>query len=687
MRLSRFTAVLFLLVFFCPLFVQSAEDESILLKKSQLLVQRGTKAEEGGDFEEAALLYEEALEAYPRNVMPLLRLGALLARIGMYDKASERLKEIPLERLSKVGQAEIHLLFGQIAISRGAVEEAGAAFKRALDANPENVIALVRKVVVEQLLGFSASMQLFEKYDSFQGLPGRELLLAFLVDLNHGNVGRAYGSCELINGVNKGGDEGSSSSAAGIMNLPPVDFLLTLPLGLGGLIGIIYYVLLFTGLVFLATRLSGPTQIWHNFLFVVAAAAFMMLTHRFCFRELMVACMQYDTSVYDSVWIMPKLLIAGHFVALALYIVFPAFKFLPPEQRPLRYELYGIWFFCWFFMIFVLVFQSRLGFATRAAYMAASAFLAMITMVFMPLGRFVIFNLASVAGFTGVAAVDSKNIQQTGSVSFTDAKILESQSWKLLDKDAFEEVVLTGRRVLSNLERKTFSSLWKAVILALIGREDYLEAQRSIAEYTEVFANTGMLESGQVLDAYLRCKKGDFATAYRLISSLPEARAKALSNDEKSLCMMISGCCLMWKKEYVQAHIELGKAFDVAKMPLIKAEVLVEMTELDCMMKSKEKLAKWKVAATAIKGGEKTASLIKTVQSMIADSDGNADDAMKIAAEASQCKVRNSRACRWYGHLLCKAGRSGDAEELLGKMTPDSIDANRLMNETTGSGT
>ena len=47
---------------------------------------------------------------------------------------------------------------------------------------------------------------------------------------------------------------------------------------------------------------------------------------------------------------------------------------------------------------------------------------------------------------------------------------------------------------------------------------------------------------------------------------------------EKALCMMISGCSLMWKKEYVQAHIELGKAFDAAKMPLIKVEVLIEMT-------------------------------------------------------------------------------------------------------------
>ncbi|MDD3147069.1 MAG: hypothetical protein PHD82_07190 [Candidatus Riflebacteria bacterium] len=686
MRSAGPAVIIVLLLFFCPLFAQSAEDEAILQKKSQLLVQRGSKAEQGGEFEEAALLYEEALAVYPRNIMPLLRLGALLTRVGMYDKASERLRSIPLERLSKVGQAEIHLLFGQIAISRGSIEEAGASFKNALEASPDNVVALIRKVVVEQLLGFSGSLSIFEKYDSFQGTPGRELLLAFFIDLYQGNIGRAYGSCELINNMVHGESAGSASSFSSILSIPAIDFFVTLPLGLGGLLAVFYYVGLFAGLVFLATRLSGPTQIWHNFVFVIAAVAFMLITHRLCFRDLMVACMQYDISIYDSVWIMPKLLIAGHFVAIALYVVFPAFKFLPQEQRPLRYELYGIWFFCWFFMVFVLVFQSRLGFATRATYMGISAVFAMITMVFMPLGRFVIFNLASVAGFSGVASVSSKNIQQTGSISFTDAKILESQSWKLLEKDAFEEVVLSGRKVLSNLDRKTFSSFWKAVIMALIGREDYMEAQRSITEYLEVFSGTGMLESGQVLDAYLRSKKGDFATAYKIISSLPEARAKTLSNDEKALCMLVSGCCLMWKKEYVQAHIEFGKAFDIAKMSIIRAEVLVEMTELDCLMKSREKLVKWKASAGTIKGGEKTSSMIRVVLSMVADSEGQAEASMKLAKEASLCKIKNSRAIYWYGHLLCKVGQNSEAEELLGKMTPDSFDANRLMTETT-SGT
>ncbi|HNX74540.1 MAG TPA: tetratricopeptide repeat protein [Candidatus Rifleibacterium sp.] len=677
MRYFRSVAILLVLLVFCPLLVQSAEDEAILLKKSQLLVQRGSKAEETGDFEDAALLYEEALEVYPKNVMPLLRLGSLLTRVGMYDKARERLRAIPLERLSKVGQAEIHLLFGQISVARGGIEEAGSSFKKALEANPDNVVALIRKVVVEQLLGFSTSLELFDKYDSFQGVPVRELHLAYYLDLYLGNFARAYNTWDLIDN-----HEMSETLTSGF---PPLGFLLTMPLGLGGIASVIYYVVLFTGLVVLATWLSAPTQVWHNFVFVIAAVAFMLTAHHLCFREMMIACMQSDSSAYDSVWIMPKLLIASHFVAMALYVVFPAFKALPHEQRPLRYELYGIWFFCWFFMILVLVFQSRLSFATRVAYMSASAVLALITMIFMPLGRFMIFNIASALGFSGVASVNRKNFQQTGSVSFTDAKILESQAWKLLEKDSFEEVVLSGRKVLSSLDRKTFASFWKAVIQAYIGREDYLEAHRNLTEYQETFAGTGMLDSGQVLEAYLRYKKGDFATAYKIVSSLPEARAKALSNDEKALCMMVSGACLMWKREFVQAHIEFGKAFDAARMPCIKAEILVEMTELDSQMKSKEKLARWKATVPGIKGGEKTALLLKTVLSMIAESEGQKDEAMKLAAETSQSKIRCGRALCWFGHLLCKAGRNTEAEELLGRMVPESVDANRLMNETTGS--
>ncbi|GAB1353950.1 hypothetical protein MASR1M12_26880 [Erysipelotrichia bacterium] len=686
----KFLRILALCLFLALVISASgAEDGAILLKKSQLLVQKGVRAEERGEFEDAALFYEEALEVYPKNMMPLLRLGKLLARIGMYEKAAERLRAIPLEQLPKAGRSEIHSLFGQIALARGSLEEAGAAYRKAIEANSENVIALVRKIIIERLLGFSTSkenLDYFMGYDTFKGLPYKDIQLAFYLDMEMWNFARAYNTCEVIEQQMAAAAEGGGSSADKLLNSAPVTFILSLPLCFQGVIGIIYYCMLFGALVFLATVLSGPTAIWHNFFYVFAASALLLAAQHLGYRDMIVATMQSDFSEFDSVWIIPKLLIAGHFVALALFVVFPAFRILPAEQRPLRYELFGIWFFCWFFMIFVLVFQSRLGFATRAAYMGASGFMALLTMLIMPLGRFVIFNVASAAGFSGVVSVDRKNIQKDGSISFTDAKILESQASKCLEKDAFEEVVLTGRKVLGNLDRKTFVALWRSMILAMICREDYVEAQRSINEYLETFKDTSQLESGQLLDAYLRCRKGDFATAVVIIRGFSEKRAKMFSNDETALCLLVLGCCGTAFKEYVQAHIDFGKALNCVKLPFLKAEILTELAELDFMMNAKEALTKWKAKVGELNGGEKTASLKKVILSIAALSEGARDESMRLAAEACKSKARNGRAFAWYGHLLCLEGRHSEAEELLSNMTPESYDAIRLMNETTGTG-
>ncbi len=691
MRRNSFIFLAFCLFFALVVSASGAEDGAILLKKSQLLVQKGVRAEERGEFEDAALLYEEALEVYPKNMMPLLQLGKLLARIGMYEKAAERLRAIPLDQLPKAGRSEIHSLFGQIAIARGSLEEAGAAYRKAIEANNENVVALTRKITVERLLGFSSnqeSLKHFNSYDTFKGLPYSDLLLTYYLDMEMGNIVRAYQTCEVMGEqlADISRKEGGQSFLDSVVNSAPVSFVLGIPLCIHGVVGVIYYLGLFGALIFLATMLSAPSAIWHNFVYLIAATVFLLAGQHLGFREMIIATMQSDFSAFDSVWIIPKLLVAGHFVALALFLVFPAFSILPAEQRPLRYELYGIWFFCWFFMIFVLVFQSRLGFATRAGYMAVSGILALLTMIIMPLGRFVIFNVASAAGFSGVVAVNRKDIQKDGTISFTDAKILESQALKGLEKDAFEEVVLTGRKVLGCLDRKTFVTLWRSMILAMICREDYVEAQRNINEYLETFKGTSQLESGQLLDAYLRCRKGDFATAVVVIRGFSEKRAKMFSNDETAMCLLILGCCGTAFKEYVQAHIDLGKALNCVKLPFLKAEILTELSELDFMMNAKEALAKWKARVGELNGGEKTASLKKVILSIAALSEGNKEEAMKLAAEACKSKVRNGRACAWYGHLLCLEGRHGEAEELLGNMTPESFDATRLMNETTGTG-
>lgn len=692
------TGIIFCLLtlLFSP-FLYGAEDETVLLKKSQLLVQKASKAEERGEIEDAVATYEEAIDICPRNILPLLKLGRLLAQVGMYEKAAERLNAIPLERLPAAGQSEVHLLIGQIAIAHGSVEEAAAALSKSVKAMEGNDIpplevnniARVRLAALNKVFGLSIRAEkLLHEYDLLQDLPPRELRLALLIDLQLGNLGSAYHACGLLGKFAdpKLYEEGSRPALLWLSKITPLLFLTFLSLSLNGVLGIIYFSILFSGLVFTATRFSAPTATWHNVAFVVAAVLTMLGGQWHCSRDLFIAAMQDDFSANDSVWILPKLLISGHLVAVALYFVFPAFKILPEEQRPRRYELYGIWFFCWFFMVFVLVFQSRLGFTTRAVYMAISAVLAALTCVIMPLGRFVLFKVASTIGYTGLAGVNRQDLQNTDSISFTDAKILESKAWKLLEKDEFDEVIMTGRKVMRCLDRKTFPSFWKALILALICREDFVEAKRNVVEFIEVFKDSSVLESGQLYDALIRSRQGDFAGALKIIRSMPDNRVKSFSHDENALSLLILGRCGLAYKENVQAHIDLGKAINCAKMPLIKAEALVETTELDYNMKARDALSKWQLKISEISGGEKTSSCLKVVSSIIASFEGKKSEAMKLAMEACNSKVRNSRASAWLGHLLCCEGRSSEAEELLNKMTPESVDATRLMNEVTGSG-
>ncbi|MFZ5952488.1 MAG: hypothetical protein ACOYXC_17440, partial [Candidatus Rifleibacteriota bacterium] len=342
------------------------------------------------------------------------------------------------------------------------------------------------------------------------------------------------------------------------------------------------------------------------------------------------------------------------------------------------------WFFCWFFMIFVLVFQSRMNsFGIRFGLMGASLFLAFISSFFMPLGRFILYKITNLLGMGGFAEVSRKDI--SSSVSFTDAKILEAKAMKLTTQDDWDEVVMTARKVLGSHEKKTFPQLWKAMILALIAREDFIEAQKSVSEFLDTFSNSNLKESGQLLESYLKSCRGDYAGALKIIRGFADERIKGFSPDEDALSLLVLGRCGLFYKENVQAHIDLNKAFGCAKLPWIKAESLVELMELDFNMRSKDAIGKWKEKINEVKGGKKSEALKKTVLSIAALSAGNNEESLKLAQEACKIGGRNGRCCAWLGHLLCLSGRSNEAEELLSHMTPDSADANRLMTEVTGA--
>ena len=72
---------------------------------------------------------------------------------------------------------------------------------------------------------------------------------------------------------------------------------------------------------------------------------------------------------------------------------------------------------------------------------------------------------------------------------------------------------------------------------------------------------------------------------------------------------------------------------------------------------------------------------------MFAFSEGNKDQAFKLASECLKDKSHTGKAVAWYGHLLCLEGKSNDAEELLSRMTAGSYTADCLMTEVTSGST
>ena len=684
--LKRFALFLCLFVLAATAVFSAAEDEAVLLKKSQILVQKAQRFEQKGEIEDAVAIYEEAYNTYPKNILPLMLWGKALVKVGMYDRAAELLGDIPVEKLPAAGQSEVHLLMGRIAIARGSVEDAASAYSRSLKAFEKNDVARIRLAMVNQLLGMSSRAdELLRDYDNFAGLALPELRLALMIDLELGNFGRAMHTSSEISRLSSGSGGENSGFISQILVSTPAIFLSCLPLGLSYVLSALYFAALFSGLLFLATRLTAPSALWHNVIFVILGVISVVVAQVMMKREFYVAILQDEFSLFDSVWIIPRMLIGGHFIAFALFAVFPSFLLLPESQKPKRHELFGIWFFCWFFMAFVLVFQSRIGFGTRMALMAATFVMSVIASFFMPLGRFVIFKITSLLGYGDLASVSHKDLRGSGGISFTDAKILETKAWKFIENDDYEQAILASRKVLSSYDRQTFPMMWKAYIFALIAREEYLEAQQQLGEFLEVFKKHNAFESGQLYEAFLKARKGDFGSALKLIRGLPEHRVKSFSPDENALSLLILGRCALSCGENVQAHIELVKAFNSAKMSLIKAEAMVEIAELDFNLKSKDALSKLKDKISSLSGGPLVASYKNVVLSIMAQAENKNGEAMTLAEKACSGKLRNSRAFAWYGHLLCLAGEFSRAEELLPKMAPDSHDASRLMSEVTSS--
>ncbi len=672
-----------------PVQAERAVDRpSVDKTKAQIKIDIGLKARAAGKIEEAVEAFEEAYEANPSNVYPLLLWGETLCQVGMYTQAKKILARIPLKSLPAAGQAHVHLLFARIHMAAGAPGEAASALGAALQVHPENELARIRLAMFSDCLGQTdQARDLLDKVVLTPGLPGRDRILVYLLDLRHGNFLRAW---ENIGNVTRrlsqwqGGDEGQPFGWSILTGHLPF-FLLTLPCGIGGLPGLVYVLVLLAILVGLALHTSPLGGRRLDLGFTVVALGHVAIAWWVGIDAARLGFLQDDSSIADPIWIVPRLLMGIHLCTLALYLAYALFSTLPPAWRPQRYELYGSWFFCWWFMSMVLIFQSRLEGVMRWGLLAGSLFLTVGCTLAMPLGRYLFLMVGGMLGWQGGRFLAATSVGK-GTIGFTDAKILETTILKHLDLDEFDEAIALGRKLLSGTDRKGFPAAWLGVIRALIEREDLVEANQSLTEFLQVFQGSSVLVSGHLLSAYYKSMTSDHTGALAIIQKIPSERVQSLSANEAALSFLVLGRCNLAFDHAVQANLDLTKGLSLAKNPLTAAKILCELVDLEVSMNRLDRALECLGQAQALNGGKKTNALLKTIESMVVLLQGKPEAALALAKEACRIFPKTGRAWAWHGHLLCLRQQFDEAEKLLEKMAPGSADAEHLMEEITRKG-
>ncbi len=676
--------LLLILVFILSVTCTFAQDSNKEYdNKYYILLQKGARLEKNGDYEEAYECYEEAYEI-SKNILPLLNLAQLQARIGNYDEAANRLKDIPVKKLPKTGQAEVALLLGKIHAMKGDMINAGSSFGDALKLVPDKSAAKIRSAMVKLISGMAYSAEELianEEFTYENGYIFEDLKMCFALDMNIGNFGRAYNTCSLIGEANIKANP-KSGFLDKLNNQPFVLFISFLPLFLSRYLAIFYYALLFGALGLSASALAKKTNMWHILAFVIVGVTLFTIAQNYCIKNVYISILNGYGYIYDGIWIVPRMIIASHLVALALFLIFPCFKLVREDMRPASYELLGIWLFCFFFGVVVLSFQSNLKWVPQLTYMFIGMIFCVISALIMPFSKLVLYKISQITGLSFIGNVSAPKATN-GKLSFADTKILENKMVNFVNRGEIDSALALGKKVLNYDNQKSFPTFWLEYIIAQIANEDYDIAKKNIEEYYQVFQGTKNYESCQVYDAWLKTEKGDFPTAYKLVNSISDDRAKSLSADEIAVSLLVLARCSLNVKDNVQAHINFNKAFNSVKSPFFKSLILTEVVELDCNMVAKQSLQKWKSQIGSISNTGKCNSYLNTIKSMIALSENNTEEARKQAAECLKSKFPNGKAFAWYGHLLCLNGKSNEAEELLSRMTAGSFTAECLMTEVT----
>lgn len=662
------------------------DAEDLRRERARLLVAKAQKAEHAGEYAEAVEAYEDAYEAFPGNVMPLLGWGDLLCRLGQFDHARAVLKRIPFEQLPPAGQGRVNLLFARIAVAQGDLERAAILYSEILKTQPANASARVRLAHLSRLFGLeNRKLELLRDKRGRELLSYRDRVILFLLELDSLKLIDAADSAILLSDALTSlqkSDGGSVGWSASLQTLPLVNYLSALPIGLAPDIGILYSLILIGILIVMTVRLIPMTSLWGSLVFALLAVIHVAGAGWFGLPEARTALLVDTFSIYDSVWIIPRLLIAMHAVTIAFIIGLPLFFFIPERKRPRRSEMYAIWFFCWWFMAFVLSYQSRLDIMVRLPGMLVSLGCTVLAAFWMPLGRFMMFQAAKVTGLSRMMPA----VNVGGAESFSDAKLHEAQAVIRLEEEAFETVVITGKKLFVLHDPVSFPEMHLSMIRAYLEQEDIYECRKLLFEFQSRFAGSRHAAYAILLEALLKSVTDDFAGALKAINEIPESCAAAFGGDDTALSLLVTGRCHAALGNSHQARQDWIRALEYAKLPLVRASIRAELALLNVAETRRESQETSNMAGKAAGGGAKTAAYENMIRSIGFFAEERLEEALAAATEACRSFSRCGPAFAWYGHLLCVKGRFSEAQALLEKMTPGTTAANRLMGEITRLG-
>lgn len=653
--------------------------------KAQFLIKKGLKEQNRGDMESAIVSFEEAFEVNPGDASPLLLKAQVYCHFRLFVRAEDSLAAISLKILDSQQKIIFHTITAQIEMAKDNLESAAVSFADILKLDSRHTAAVARLAMINECFGnLKRVNNLLADIEDISIADFQDTSIFFLLRLLHGDFLQAF---HLAGEISSRLDQvefqsGRNPSLFSLWKNPTILFISNLYFSFGGVFGCFYLLVLLILVTIFAIQFTPETSLKIDLFFIGLAFIHCFGFFEFGIPAVRIALLKGSFNHLSPIWIIPRLLCGMHLITLALFFIFPVFRILPARIRPHRFELYSIWFFCFWFMLFVLIFQSQMSFSKQIPYLLSSLAIAVVSSLFMPMGRFLVFLLGQKIGLGGYVTAPGDILES--SKSFTDGKILEAKAQTHLERGEFDQVLSISRKVFSSFPNTSFPGLWVSKAKAEIETEDFFAAEKTINSFLELFPNLPQNDFGQLIFAFLKSLKGDHAGALKVIHSYTEERAKAFSSEQLSWSLYILARCNKHFGHNVQAHIEFSKALPLALVPITKARILCDLTEMDILMNRLEWAQKWQIEGKTVKkGGAKAASFLKIIDSMILSGNNSMDESLKKAEEACDLCKLNSTAWAWRGQVLCKTGRHSEAEALLQKMTHGTEDAEKLMQVIT----